>query len=130
MNGQRILNFNPHVINAWNCHFKKRILEVLNFLCGEEINTVAQYSNFTIFKITITTKDIFRNTGQYTMSFKRSNFSFNLNNEGINQIGITVNNWIIDKNSSLNFVYLRNRRSIMPEEMFATVYVKVPLLQG
>ena len=29
--GQRTLNFNPHVINAWNCHFEKRILEVLNF---------------------------------------------------------------------------------------------------
>ena len=41
MNGQRTLNFNPHVINAWNCHFEKRILDVLHFLCGEEINTVA-----------------------------------------------------------------------------------------
>ena len=129
MNGQRTLNFNPHVINAWNCHFEKRILDVLVFLCGEEINTVAQYSNFTIFKIAITTKDIFRNTGQYTLSFKRCNHSFNLN-EGINQTGINVNNWIINKYSSFNFVYLCNRRSIMPEEMFATVHVKVPLLQG
>ena len=47
------------------------------------MNTVTQYSNFTIFKLT---KDIFRNTGQYTLSFKRSNHSFNLNKEGINQI--------------------------------------------
>ena len=105
MNGQRTLNFNAHVINAWNCHFEKRILEVLNFLCGEEINTVTQYSNFTIFKITITTKDIFRNTGQYTLSFKRYNHSFNLNNEGINQSGINVNNWKIDKHSSFNFIF-------------------------
>lgn len=86
MNGQRTLNFNPHVINAWNT-----------------VNTVAQYSNFTIFKITITTKDIFRNTGQYALSFKRCNHSFNLNNEGINQTGINVNNWIIDKNSLMTF---------------------------
>ena len=59
------------------------------------MNTVTQYSNFTIFKLT---KDIFRNTGQYTLSFKRSNHFFNLNNEGINQIDNNVNNCIIDKN--------------------------------
>lgn len=101
MSGQRILNFNPYVINVWNCHFEKntRGRGILNFLCGKEINTVTQYSNLTIFKITITTKNIFRNAGQYTLSFKRSNHSFNLNNEGINQIDINVNNWIIDKNS-------------------------------
>ena len=127
MNGQRILNLNPYVINVWNSHFKKKILEVLNFLRGKEMNTVTHYSNFTISKLT---KDIFRNTGQYTLSFKRSNHSFNLNNEGINQTDINVNNCIIDKNSSLNFVYLRIRRSTMPEGIFATVYVKLPLLQG
>ena len=129
MNGQRILNFNPYVINVWNCHFEKK-LNVLNFLCGKEVNTVAKYSNFKIFKITITTKDIFRNTGQYTLSFKRSNHSFNLNNEGINQIDINANNWIIDKNSSLTLVHLRNRRSIMPEEILLLLNVKLPLLQG
>lgn len=74
---------------------------ILNFLCEKEINTRAQYSNFTIFKKTITTKDIFRNTWQYTLSFKRPNHSFDLNNEGINQIDINVNSWIINKNSSL-----------------------------
>ena len=79
---------------------KKKILDVLNFLRGKEMNTVTQYSSFTIFKLT---KDTFRNTGQYTLSFKRSNHSFNLNNEGINQIDINVNNCVIDKNSSLNF---------------------------
>ena len=63
MNGQGILNLNPYVINVWNSHFEKKNTRRTKFLRGKEMNTVTQYSNFTIFKLT---KDIFRNTGQYT----------------------------------------------------------------
>ena len=42
---------------------KKKNTRRTKFLRGKEMNTVTQYSNFTIFKLT---KDIFRNTGQYT----------------------------------------------------------------
>ena len=112
MNRQKILNFNPSVINVWNCHFKKntRGRSQLNFLYGSEMNTVAQYSNFTIFKIKITTKDTFKSPGQYMLSFKNSDRLFHFNNNGFNQIDFTLN-WALDNNSLLNYVYLRKSES-------------------
>ena len=69
---QKILNFNPYVINVWIYHFKRnaRGRGQLNFQMAVP---VAQYSNFTIFKITVTTKDTFKIPGQYMLSFENSN---------------------------------------------------------
>ena len=39
-------------------------------------------------------------------------------------------NWALENNVLLNFIYLRKRESGMPEEILATVYVKLLLLQG
>ena len=131
MNRQRIPNFNPYVINVWNCHFKTntRGRSQISFSNGRHINTVAQYSNFTILKIRITTKDTFSSPRQYMLTFKNSNCLFNLNHNGFNQMDNTLN-WGLDNNSLLNYVYLRKSESGMPEEISANVYVKLPLLQG
>ena len=63
------------------------------------------------------------------LSFKNSNCLFHFNNSGFNQMDITLN-WALDNNSILNYVYLRKSQSGMSEEILATVYVKLPLLQG
>ena len=63
------------------------------------------------------------------LSFENSDRLVSFYNSGFNQIEITLN-WALDNNSLLNFVYARKRGSEMPEEILATVYVKLPLLQG
>ena len=64
------------------------------------------------------------------LSFENSNRLFHLNNNGFNQMDIILN-WALDNNRLLNYVYLRKSESGMPEEIYsATVYVKLPLLQG
>lgn len=96
----------------------KEILEVEAnslFQNGHHINTVVQYSSFTILKITITTKVTFSSPGQYMLSFKNYNGLFYLHNNGINQMDITLN-WALDNNSLFNYVYLRKSESGMPEE--------------
>ena len=123
MNRQRILNFNPYVVNVWNCHFKITTGGwPTQFLQGREINTVAQYSNFTIFKITITTKDTFKSPGQYMLSFKNSNRLFHFSNNGFNQIDITLN-WGLDNNSLLNFVYLSTMRDQEYQRKYLLLYM-------
>ena len=41
----------------------------LKFSYGRDIDTVAQHSNFTIFKITLTRKDTFKGPRQYTLRY-------------------------------------------------------------
>ena len=64
-----------------------------------------------------------------TLSFQNSNRPSYFNNNGFYQIDIPLN-WTFDNNSLLHFVYLPNRKSRMPEVILATVYVKLPVLQG
>ena len=62
------------------------------------------------------------------LSSKNSNRLFHFNNNGFNQIDITLN-WGLDNNSLLKFCSSQHyEESRMPEEIFATVYVKLPLL--
>ena len=48
INGQRRLNFNPHVINAWNCHFETQYINkhsstILKFYNFQNNNTYKRY---------------------------------------------------------------------------------------
>ena len=61
LNNQQMLNLNPYIINVWNCYFEKKITRsesILKFLSENEINTTAQYTNFTILKLLLSSKVI------------------------------------------------------------------------
>ena len=53
MNGQRILNLNPYVINVWNSHFEKKNTGGTKFSTwkrNEHSNTILKFYNFQINK--------------------------------------------------------------------------------